>query len=159
MKSSWIGILFLALLLGGCAGSKIAVEPLIKDFDRYEKELQTLGAESNAAAFLEAGREKRTAASNFVNNGKNKLAFPIMQKALADAQVALDLKNLNSAGSDAETCLLQVELARKRWEEAVIELEKTEDFVGVKMPVTERTPALEKKNEEVKLLFPATTLE
>lgn len=138
---SAVALALVTAVLSGCAGSRVEVEPLMRDFARFEKELQSAETEREAKQFLDTGIQKRTEAEVLLENGKEKAAYPVMRKALADARVALDVENMRRAARRAESCRLQVEQARQRWQDALFVLEQTEGFTGRVMPVARNAPA------------------
>ncbi len=139
MKTQHVVAFIVPLLLCGC-GRGVDVGSMLRDFDRYEKDLQALATGDDALKTLQAGREKRDEAGALVDRGKDAAAVPIAEQALADARLALDIEQMNAAARRAEKCRLEVEEARTKWREAVFVLEQTEEFVGKKAPVSRRAP-------------------
>ncbi|GJM44216.1 MAG: hypothetical protein DHS20C21_10580 [Gemmatimonadota bacterium] len=134
--------LFAWLLSGslyGCAGG-VDVEPALRDFDRYDVDLQALEIGAEAGRSLEAGRQKRSEAATLVEQGKSKDAAPMAERALADARLALEMENMEAARRDADRCRLEVERARSKWKEALFVLQQTEEFAGRKAGVGPSSP-------------------
>lgn len=127
------------LAVCGCAGN-VNVDPLLRDFDRYDDDLLALAAHDDAMEALEAGREKRTEAGALADRGKGKEALPIAEKALADAHLALEMERMHAAALRAEACRVEVERSRTKWREAIFVLEQTEEFVGTKATISRRAP-------------------
>jgi outer membrane protein OmpA-like peptidoglycan-associated protein len=154
MKARYLISLLLPVVLCGCAAS-VDVESMLGDFDDYDEDLQTVATDEQALATLEQGRDKRNEAGALVEQGKKVDAVPLAERALADARLALELEEMHAAGSRAEKCLLEVEQARTKWQEAVFVLEQTEEFTGSKASVSKSGPAATEEMSEL----PATTLE
>jgi outer membrane protein OmpA-like peptidoglycan-associated protein len=154
MRIRYLINLFLAILLCGCTAG-VDVESMIRDFDGYDKDLQVVATDDKALETLKTGREKRAEAATLVDKGKKTAAIPIVEEALADAHLALEMDRMGASARRAEKCLLEVEQARTSWREAVFVLEQTEEFVGKKGNVSKSDPQM---MEEVKPL-PASTLE
>jgi len=115
-----------ALAVAGCGGSRPPVSTLIRDFDRYEREVRMIEPEAPAAEAWQAAHEKRTAADPLVSKGKEDQAYPLMAKAVADLRVALAAAVEARSEANADGCRRAVEEARQRWEEMIILLEQTE---------------------------------
>ncbi|MBD3337317.1 MAG: OmpA family protein [Candidatus Eisenbacteria bacterium] len=143
MKIRWIGCLALSVVLYGCAGPSVEVQPLLQDFDRYQEDIRSIDAGPEALGVLQAGREKRMSAQSLLDGGKKKEAHPLAVRALADARLALDLKSFLNAREDAAACREQVQQARRKWSNAILTLEQTEDFVGRTTPVSRQAPAVD----------------
>jgi outer membrane protein OmpA-like peptidoglycan-associated protein len=125
--------------LAGCAGG-LDVRPLLQDFDRYENDLQARDVSDDAAPLIEAGRRKRSEAGALVESGKHAEALPLVEDALADARLALEMQRMHAAAHRADGCRLEVAQARDRWEEALYALERTETFAGTKANVMRNMP-------------------
>jgi outer membrane protein OmpA-like peptidoglycan-associated protein len=139
--------------LGGCGGA-IDVRPLLQDFDRYENDIQARDVSEAAAPLIEDGRQKRTEAGALAESGKNAEALPLVEGALADARLALEMQQMLAAEHRADGCRIEVAQARDRWEEALYTLERTENFAGTKANVTRNMPDPDETS-----VLPATTLE
>jgi outer membrane protein OmpA-like peptidoglycan-associated protein len=139
MRVRHLASLFLAVLIWGCAAS-VDVESMFRDFDDYDNDLRAVVTDQQAMETLETGRQKRTEAGFLVDQGKKKEAVPIVEQALADARVALEMDKMNAAARRAEKCNLEVEEARTRWREALFVLKQTEEFVGKKASISKREP-------------------
>jgi outer membrane protein OmpA-like peptidoglycan-associated protein len=145
--------LVLLVLIWGCTAS-VDVESLFRDFDSYEKDLRAVTTDRQSMETLEMGRSKRAEAGLLVDQGKNREAVPIVEKALADARTALEIDRMNSSARRAERCHLEVEQARTKWREALFVLNQTEEFVGKKASISQQEP--ESMREES--LLPASVL-
>jgi len=154
MRARTMVTLILPVLICGCAPS-VDVEPMLRDFDTYEKDLRAVATDPQAIQTLDAGQAKRTEAGALAEKGKDKEAVPMVEQAMADARLALEMDQMNASAHRAEKCRLEVEQARTKWSEAVFILEQTEAFVGKKAPVETREPA----SPEAEPALPASTLE
>ncbi|MEJ2719569.1 MAG: OmpA family protein [bacterium] len=113
---------------------------MFRDFDDYDKDMQTVATDEQAMEILAVGRQKRAEAEALVDQGKKKDAVPIVEEALADARTALEVDKMNASAQRAEKCRLEVEQARTKWREAIFVLQQTEEFVGEETPISEREP-------------------
>lgn len=154
MKARYLIALFIPVLLYGCAAG-VNVESMLQDFDDYDKDLKAVATDEQAIETMEAGREKRAEAGALVDAGKKRDALPVVEKALADARLALEMDGMHAAARRAEKCRLEVEQARTKWREAEFVLEQTEEFVGSKAVGSSREPEVEQEPPAL----PATTLE
>lgn len=139
MKAVSLIALLLPALLCGCA-PRVDVAPMLQDFDDYDEDLQAVATDPQAIETLEAGREKRDEAGALFDEGKKRDAVPLIERALADARLALEMDKMTAAARRAEKCRLEVEQARTKWREAMFVLEQTEEFLGTKGFVSERSP-------------------
>ncbi|NIO28580.1 MAG: OmpA family protein [Candidatus Latescibacteria bacterium] len=153
MRTYHLFSLFLLVLVWGCAAS-VDVESMFRDFEDYEKDVRTVSTDQQAMEILEMGRQKRDEAGALVDQGKKKEAVPIVEQALADARVALEIDKMNTSVQRAEQCRLEVEQARTKWREALFVLEQTEEFVGNEASISKREP--ESKQETP--VLPESTL-
>jgi outer membrane protein OmpA-like peptidoglycan-associated protein len=153
MRRRYLFILFLPILIWGCAAN-VDVESMFRDFDDYEKDARAIATDPQAMETLETGRHKRAEAGVLVDQGKKKEAVPIVEQALADARVALEMDRMNASAYRAAKCRLEVEQARTKYREALFALKQTEEFVGVKALISKREP--DSMREPSKL--PASTL-
>jgi len=153
MKARYMAALILPVLFCACAAG-VDVEPLLRDFDSYEKDLRAVASDENAIKTLDTGQAKRAEAGALVEKGKKKEAVPMVEQALADAHLAFEMDRMMAAARRAEKCRLEVEQARTKWSEAVFVLEQTEQFVGKDAPTAKLEPA--RAAEEPPL--PASTL-
>jgi outer membrane protein OmpA-like peptidoglycan-associated protein len=117
------------------------VEPLLQDFDAYDKDLRAVTDDPQTLQVLDAGKAKRNEAGTLVENGKKSQAVPVAEEALADARLAYEVDRARTAARRAETCRLEVEQARTKWSEAVFVLEQTEEFVGKDAPTAKQEPS------------------
>jgi outer membrane protein OmpA-like peptidoglycan-associated protein len=132
----------------------VDVEPLLRDFDQYAKDLHAAGADPHAIAALDEGQVKRTEAGALAEQGKEKEAVPVAERALADARLALEVDRMMVSQHRAQRCRYEVEQARTKWSEAVFVLEQTEEFVGKDAPSAKLEPAPAKEEPPL----PASTL-
>jgi outer membrane protein OmpA-like peptidoglycan-associated protein len=152
MRARLLLILLLPVLACGCAGT-IDVESMLLDFDRYDEDLQAVAEDQAVKETLESGREKRVEAGALAERGKEEEAVPVVERALADARLALEMQKMDEAARRAEQCRLAVERARTKWREALFVLEQTEEFLGQQAAVSRRGP---ESAQEVTVL-PAST--
>jgi outer membrane protein OmpA-like peptidoglycan-associated protein len=136
-----IATLILPLFLFGCAPS-VDVEPMLQDYDAYEKDVRAVASDPYAIQALDAAKAKRAEAGALVENGKKSEAVPVAEEALADAHFANDIDRMRTSAHRAEKCRLEVEQARTKWSEAVFVLEQTEEFVGKDAPTAKLEPSL-----------------
>jgi outer membrane protein OmpA-like peptidoglycan-associated protein len=136
----------LAILLVCACAPAVDVQPMLRDFDDYAKNLKTADADEKALATLADGQKKRDQAAALA--GK-KESIPLAEAALADARLALEVQRMKDASHRADMCRLEVEEARTKWSEAVYVLEQTEEFTKqeastakVEPKVEDKTPAL-----------------
>lgn len=145
--------LLIPVLACGCAAT-IDVESMFLDFDRYDSDLQAVAQDQTVKQTLESGRQKRAEAGALAERGKKQEAVPVVEQALADARLALEMQEMDAAARRAEQCRLEVERARTKWREALFVLEQTEEFVGQEAAVSRRGP---ESVQDVTVL-PASTL-
>lgn len=136
-----IGLLFLALMWGCTA--VVDVEPAFRDFDIYEQDLRSVLSDQPSLELLETARQKRAEAGALAEQGKTREALPLVERALADARLAMEMNRMNDAARRAENCRMAVEEARTKWREALHLLNQTEEFVGKTASFAEREPELE----------------
>jgi outer membrane protein OmpA-like peptidoglycan-associated protein len=115
-----------AIATAGCGGSRMAVRPLIQDYDNFEREVRSIEPEAPAAEAWSAAQSNRAAADPYIQKGKDRAAYPFMAKGVADLRVALAAAVEARSEADADECRRAVEEARQRWEEMIILLEQTE---------------------------------
>lgn len=143
--------LAMTLLVCGCAPA-VDVQPMLRDFDDYSKNLKNADADEKALATLADGQKKRDQAAALA--GK-KESIPLAEAALADARLALEVQRMKDASHRADMCRLEVEEARTKWSEAVYVLEQTEEFTKQKAA---DAPKVEPKLKDETLALPETTL-
>src|SRR5262245_61025009 len=144
-------VLATLLLVCGCAPA-VDVQPMLRDFDDYSKNLKTPDADEKALATLADGQKKRDQAAALA--GK-KESVPLAEAALADARLAMEVQRMKDSSHRADMCRLEVEEARTKWSEAVYVLEQTEEFTKQASSTSSKVePKL--KNETPAL--PETTL-
>jgi len=139
MKARYLIALMPIVLLWGCAAS-VDIDSMFRDFDDYEKDLRAVATDEQAIETLETGRQKRDEAGNLVDQGKKKDAVPIVEQAMADARLALEMDKMNASARRAEKCRLAVEQSRVKWREALFVLKQTEEFVGKKAEISKSEP-------------------
>jgi OmpA-OmpF porin, OOP family len=141
------------IILVACAcAPAVDVQPMLRDFDDYSKNLKTADADEKALATLADGQKKRDQAAALA--GK-KESIPLAQAALADARLALEVQRMKDASHRADMCRLEVEEARTKWSEAVYVLEQTEEFT--KQQAAD-APKVEPRQKDETLALPETTL-
>jgi outer membrane protein OmpA-like peptidoglycan-associated protein len=153
MKARLLLCLLIPVLTCGCAAG-IDVQSMLRDFDRYDEDLQSVAEDQTVKEALESGRQKRAEAGALAERGKRQEAVPVAEQALADARLALEMQKMDVAARRAEQCRLEVERARTKWSEALFVLEQTEEFVGQKAAISRLGP---ESVQEVTVL-PASTL-
>ena len=153
MRARFLISLLFPVLMCGCAAN-VDVESMLRDFDDYHGDVRAVAMDEGAIEALEAAQEKRVEAGALVDQGKKKEAVPIVEQALADARLALEMDKMNASARRAEKCRLEVEEARTGWREAVFVLEQTEEFVGRKAMDLTREPELEEESPAL----PSSTL-
>jgi outer membrane protein OmpA-like peptidoglycan-associated protein len=116
----------IALAAAGCGSSRPAIDPLVQDFDRYEREVRAIEPEAPAAEAWGSAQGNRDAAAPLIEKGKDRQAYPLMLKGVADLRVALAAAVEARSETNADECRRAVEEARQRWEEMIILLEQTE---------------------------------
>ena len=131
--------LLVSVLACGCAGS-IDLESMLLDFDRYDEDLQAVTQGQTVMQALESGRQKRAEAGDLAEQGKKQEAVRVIEQALADARLALEMQKADAAAGRAEKCRMEVEQARTKWREALFVLEQTEEFVGRKAAIPRQGP-------------------
>ena len=125
MKGRPILLVLGLAFLSGC-GSTARIGPLLTEFDAYEREARALSPAPPAADFLAAAQSKRAQAEPFVKQGKNADAFPILEKAVADARLALATAEADAAQVRAAACQTELARTRQTYQEAVLVLRETE---------------------------------
>ena len=153
MKARLLLGLLIPVLACGCAGS-IDVESMLLDFDRYDEDLQAVAEDQTVKQELESGRQKRAEAGALAERGKKQEAVPVVEQALADARLALEMQKMDAAARRAEPGRREVERARTKWREALYVLEQTEEFVGQEAAVSRRGP----ESVQEATVLPASTL-
>jgi outer membrane protein OmpA-like peptidoglycan-associated protein len=142
--------LAIMVVVGGCAPA-VDVQPMLRDFDDYSKNLKSVDADPKALATLADGQKKRDQAASLA--GK-KESVPLAEAALADARLAMEVQRMKDAAHRADMCRLEVEEARTKWSEAVYVLEQTEQFTKEESPEAKVEPKVEDKTPSL----PETTL-
>lgn len=132
-------ILLPAVLFWGCTIG-VDLEPMFQDMDAYEADLWEVATNQHAVEILESARQKRAEAESLAVQGKKKEALPLIEKALADARLALEIDKMNASARRAEKCRLEVEQARTKWSEALYVLSQTEEFVGREASLSKDEP-------------------
>ncbi|MCA9756172.1 MAG: OmpA family protein [Candidatus Eisenbacteria bacterium] len=137
-----VGFLAMALLGAGCAGSRPDLTASLDQFDRYADEVRRMEPEAGAQDVLGAGTERRNIAAREAESGDGKVAQMEMNMALADAEVALAMSQMEQAQRRADHCLRELEQTRRGWEEAFYVLEQTESVVSRVAPLSRQRPEL-----------------
>jgi len=148
-----VGLLVVLSLCGCTAGADL--DSMLRDFDNYDQDLKAVATDDQTLQTLDQGRQKRDEAGALAEQGKKTAALPMVEEALADARLALEMDRMNASERRAEKCRLEVEQARTSWREAMFVLEQTEEFVGAKASISRTGP--EEMTETP--IAPATTLE
>lgn len=143
--------LAITFLVCGCAPA-VDVQPMLRDFDDYSKNLKKADADEKALATLADGQKKRDQAASLA--GK-KESIPLAEAALADARLAMEVQRMKDSSNRADMCRLEVEEARTKWSEAVYVLEQTEEFTKQKAA---DAPKVEPKGKDAAPALPETTL-
>ncbi len=139
MRVYHLVILFLIVLFWGCT-AVVDLEPMFQDMDVYEADLREVATDQQAVEMLEYARQNRAEAESLAVQGKKRDALPLIEKALADARLALEIDKMNASARRAEKCRLEVEQARTKWSEALYVLNQTEEFVGRKASLSKDEP-------------------
>ena len=153
MKTRLLTTLMIPLLFCACAPG-VDVNPMLRDFDTYAKDVRATATDESALKTLDAGQAKRAEAGALAEKGKGKEALPKAEQAMADARLASEMDQMNAAAHRADQCRVEVEQARVKWSEAVYVLEQTEQFVGKKADLETRKPVAPAAEPSL----PATTL-
>jgi outer membrane protein OmpA-like peptidoglycan-associated protein len=141
-------ILFLAVVFWGCT-AVVNLEPMFEDMDAYEEELRAEAADKHVMELMETAREKRAEAETLAVHGKTRDALPLVEEALADARLALEMNKMNASARRAEKCRLEVEQARSKWQEALYVLNQTVEFVGKEASVSTEEPESKRKDSQL----------
>ncbi|MCK4306135.1 MAG: OmpA family protein [Candidatus Eisenbacteria sp.] len=155
---SWtiLSLALCGLAFCGCFGSHRSAQPLMADFQRYEREAQELAPSAAAPAVLQAGQGKRDRARSLIEQGKDEAACTLLELAICDARLALALALADAAHREADHCLRVAEHARHQWNEALSVLRETERLAQRKIGETpHEIPGMD---EVVLPAFPPTTL-
>ena len=152
MKARQLAILSI-LFIGGCASS-LDVQPLLQQFDDTAQDVRAVITDEHAQKMLESADAKRAEAGALVDAGKKKEAVPVIEQALADARLALDIDQAMATAKRADKCRLEVEQARTKYSEALYVLQQTEEFVGKEVDVE-----LEEPTADSGTALPASTLQ
>ena len=137
-----------------CACASVDVQPMLRDYDNYDKDLRAVTTDPQAIQTLDKGQAKRAEAGALADQGRTQEAVPMAEQALADARLAVEIDEMNASSRRAATCRLEVEQARVKWSEAVFVLTQTEEFVGKKASLETRAP----ESAKAEPVLPATTL-
>ncbi len=140
-----LGLLTLVAAVGigltsGCAGTPPDLSSDLAEFDRYAGEVRRFEPKRETQEILQAGQDRRQAAEAELAGGDAQIAQMNMNKALADAHVALAAAQLESSQRRADHCLREVEQTRRGWKEAIFVLEQTETVVARVAPLSRRLP-------------------
>ena len=154
MKISHFILLLVPALVWSCSAG-IDAESMLQDFDAHESDMQAMSADEHALELFEVARQKREEAGTLVAAGKSKDAAPLLEHALADARLAVEMGEMSAASGRADQCRIEVEHARAQWQEALRMLQQTEQFLEVESDVSKVEPEL---GEEAQTL-PETTLD
>ncbi len=122
--------LLLPLFGAGCAGQKVALAPMVQDYEGYRREARALTPSTAAGAVLESGEANASSAEALRLKRKDKEAAPLYARAIADARAAVAASAAAKAETDAESCRQSIATARQEWERALRQLEQTERVSG-----------------------------
>jgi len=122
-------LLILATCLS-CGGTKRNLNPMIQEFNHYEREAGDLSPTTQGGEALEAARGKRGVAQPLIEKGKLEEAAPILMKALADVRVAWAVRQAYEADRQTDDCSEIMERSRYQWENALAALEEAKRAVG-----------------------------
>ena len=125
MKARSLLLALGVVLLSGC-GSAVRVGPLLKEFDAYERDARRLSPAPPASEYLSAAQAKREQAEPLVGKGKNADALPILERAVADARLALATGLADEAGRQADACRADLDRTRRIHQDAILVLRETE---------------------------------
>lgn len=151
MKARQLALI--SLLMCGCAAS-VDVQPMLNEFDDTAKDVRAVVTDEHAQKMLESADAKRAEAGALVDAGKKKEAIPVIEQALADARLALDIEEAMATAKRADKCRLEVEQARTKYSEAVYLLQQTEEFVGQEADLETEEPTA-----DTGTALPASTLQ
>lgn len=157
MYARYLTGFLVSLFVFGCAAG-VNVDSMFRDFDDYEEDMRAVSTDDQVMEILEIAREKRTDAGILAAEGKKRDAVPLIEQAMADARLALEMDKMNAASRRAETCRLEVEQSRAKWQEALYVLKQTEEFVGKEASISRREPeaSMESPGFPESTLMPAT---
>jgi outer membrane protein OmpA-like peptidoglycan-associated protein len=153
MRTRYLALLLFVVFVCGCAATA-DIEGMFRDFDDYENDLRAVTMDPQAIDILEAGKTKRVEAAALADRGKKREAVPMIERALADVELALELDKMSAAEGHAEKCRMAAEQARVKWLQALHALNQTEEFVGKKASIS--MPQAEPQREAPAM--PASTL-
>lgn len=154
MKTCYLAALMMPILLNACAPG-VDVQPMLRDFDDYSKEIKAVSTDEQVLKVLAAGQEKRDSAGALAAKGKTKESVPVAERALADASLAQEAQRMKESSGRADQCRMEVELARTKWSEAVYVLEQTEEFIQKDAPQAKLEPKIPAEPP----VLPETTLQ
>src|SRR4030095_3725830 len=106
-------LVLISLLVCGCAAS-VDVQPMLNEFDDTAKDVRAVVTDEHAQKMLESADAKRAEAGALVDADKKKEAIPVIEQALSDARLALDIEEAMAAAKRADKCRLEVEQARTK---------------------------------------------
>jgi outer membrane protein OmpA-like peptidoglycan-associated protein len=149
-------VFLLAMLTGGCTGSRPPVAAWQAEFARYNRDARALGPEGIPGEVLRAAQAGSAAADSLQGAGRGGLAVSRLRTALADVRAALALAEMADAEARADRCALAAEEARRSWDDALRGLLQTEQVArrtadGVPRDVPDPSAAPPP-------IFPGTTL-
>lgn len=150
-----IGVALVGVLLIGCGGSRVMVQPVLDEFTRYAREVPPLDPSPETLQVLESGQQKHTQAAQLHEAGKKKESYPIALMAVSDARVALATAQAEKSERRADSCRREVENARGKWQDAIYSLEQTENVVSRVAPIPRQVPG----SDEILLELPPTMLD
>jgi outer membrane protein OmpA-like peptidoglycan-associated protein len=125
MRARSVFLSLCVVILSGC-GSAVRIGPLLKEFDAYDRDARKLAPTAQASEYLSAAQAKREQAEPLLKKGKNATALPIMEKAVADARLALAAGLAEKASGEAEACREELDRTRRIYQDAILILRETE---------------------------------
>lgn len=138
----------LAVLLGGCAGSKPPIRAWQEEIANCDREVRDLSPEGAPESVLRVAEAGSSAADSVIGAGESGKAVPHLRTALADIRAALALAEMASAEARANECAEFAKSARDRWDAARNTLNKAEDMSRQSaMGVPSSVPALPARSE------------
>src|SRR5262245_11266477 len=152
MNARYLAVLSILFFCACAAG--VDVQPMLQEFDDTAKDVRAVVTDEHAQQMLESADAKRAEAGALVEANKKKEAVPVIEQAMADARLALDIDKAMGAAKRADKCRLEVEQARTKYSEALYVLQQTEEFVGKDVEVE-----LEEPTADAGTALPASTLQ
>ena len=141
MKPRLMAALIIPVLCCACAPG-VDVDPLLRDFDTYANDVRAAAADEESLKILDIAGAKRAEAGALADEGKDKEAARVLERAMADARLAFEMEKMHASSHRAEKCRFEVDQARVKWSEAVSILEQVEESTGGKSDLEMREPVV-----------------